>query len=239
MTPLHLACSAGNISIVELLVQKGCNVLVQDSYGSTPLDHAVRNGFPEIGRWLADKVGLKYTLPPTENTTPSSHQTHIEFDAINKEILMQNTFACLSLKDKIMLNVLEEKELKEIQADAMDTEEVQEKPDNKGCYQLFSKEEREGLTVAMKLMSKEELDEIVERTSGDMRKWVLMRNFETLKDAEAIAKDTTEAEKLAAADAKTAAKKKIDEAIAALVLRKNLDLQTSNDKPHRRSYVIK
>jgi len=233
MTPLHLACSAGNISIVELLVQKGCNVLVQDAYGATPLDHAVRNGFPEIGRWLADKVGLKYTLPQAKNTASSSHPTHIEFDTMNKEILMQNAFSSLSLKEKIMLNILEEKERKENQgADAMDTDEVQENPDNKGCYQLFSKEERDGLTVAMKLMSKEELDEIVERTSGDMRKWVLMRDYETLTK-EAIAKDKADAEKSAAADAKTAAKKKLDEAISGLVLRKNLDLQTRKDAPKR------
>ena len=233
MTPLHLACSAGNMSIVELLVQKGCNALVQDAYGATPLDHAERNGFSEVARWLADKVGLKYTLSQTATAASSSHPSHIEFDTINKEILVQSAFSSLSLKDKIMLNILEEKERKENQVDVMDTEEDHMDQDNKGCYQLFSKEERDGLTVAMKLMRKEELDEILERTSGDMRKWVVMRNVEALKNVEAIAKDTADAEKTAAEDVKTAAKKRLDEAIAGLVLRKNLDLKRSNNTPQR------
>jgi len=57
LTPLHLACGAGNWAIVEVLVRNGCAVQVSDSFGSMPADHARRNGFPEIAQWLTEKTG--------------------------------------------------------------------------------------------------------------------------------------------------------------------------------------
>mmetsp|Transcript_48782 Transcript_48782/g.146986 ORF Transcript_48782/g.146986 Transcript_48782/m.146986 type:complete len:290 (-) Transcript_48782:804-1673(-) len=57
LTPLHLACGAGNWAIVELLVRNGCAVQVSDSFCSSPIDHARRNGFPEIAQWLTEKTG--------------------------------------------------------------------------------------------------------------------------------------------------------------------------------------
>lgn len=55
LTPLHLACGAGHWAIAELLVRNGCAINVHDSFGSLPADHATRNGFYEIAKWLADK----------------------------------------------------------------------------------------------------------------------------------------------------------------------------------------
>ena len=57
LTPLHLACGAGNLAIVQLLVRHGCALQVQDCFGSFPLDHALRNEFPEVYQWLREKMG--------------------------------------------------------------------------------------------------------------------------------------------------------------------------------------
>jgi len=223
MTPLHLACSAGNVSIVELLVQKGCTILAQDSYGATPLDHAVRNGYPEVARFVAKKAGLDDPISkPNPTASPSPNDANLDD---YKDVLMQNAFAHLSLKEKIVLSLFEEKERKEKNDNSMDTDI---NPDNEGCYQLFSEQEREGLAVAMKLMSKDELDEIKERTSGDMRKWMMIRNYEILQQAEALS-DAPRLQKPTVVDAKSVAKKKLDEAIANLVLAKNLETQSYND----------
>jgi hypothetical protein len=58
LTPLHLACGADNMAIVELLVRHGCAINVKDSFDMTPADHAYSNGFPELAQWLKNKMGL-------------------------------------------------------------------------------------------------------------------------------------------------------------------------------------
>ncbi|KAF8834090.1 ankyrin, partial [Paxillus ammoniavirescens] len=43
-TPLHSACYAGHINIVELLLKKGADPHVRTKWGKTPLDIAHREG---------------------------------------------------------------------------------------------------------------------------------------------------------------------------------------------------
>merc|ERR1711862_787915 len=178
------------------------------------------------------------------------HPNSINFDAVNKQLLLQSAFSNLSLKDKIALNLLEEKEKKvkkPEEVENMETEVVDnQNQDNEGCYELFSDKERESLKVAMDLMSKEEQDEIQERASGDMRKWLLMFNVEALKETEELAKlaDATHETKqhtskiatstnpnASSLSAKALAKRRLD-AISGLVLRKNMEVQyaTPNKK---------
>jgi hypothetical protein len=52
LTPLHMACGAGNMAIVQVLVKHGSDLLAQDSSGFTPVRHARRNGYPTIVQWL-------------------------------------------------------------------------------------------------------------------------------------------------------------------------------------------
>merc|ERR1711862_538224 len=172
------------------------------------------------------------------------HPNSINFDAVNKQLLLQSAFSNLSLKDKIVLNLLEEKEKKvkkPEEVENMETEVVDnQNQDNEGCYELFSDKERESLKVAMDLMSKEEQDEIQERASGDMRKWLLMFNVEALKETEELAKlaDATHETKQHTSkiatltnpnerslSAKALAKRRLDDAISGLVLRKNMEVQ--------------
>ena len=40
MTPLHLACRFGNISLVRMLIDEGANKHLRDAQDMSPLDHA-------------------------------------------------------------------------------------------------------------------------------------------------------------------------------------------------------
>eukprot|EP00957_Ditylum_brightwellii_P160932 12252694-Ditylum_brightwellii.AAC.1 len=82
LTPLHLACGAGNWAIVELLVRKGCAVQVCDSFGSYPADHALRNGHPKIARWLEDTSGDDATQRIDHRAAELKRQT--EFMKLNQ-----------------------------------------------------------------------------------------------------------------------------------------------------------
>merc|ERR1711862_191525 len=153
------------------------------------------------------------------------------------------------------LHLLEEKDAKGIswnRNEKMETEfDDTQGQDDESNYELFSKKERESLAVAMSLMSKAEQDEIQERASGDMRKLLLMHNYEALKESEAIAKiadtkATLEIKKKHTSkselstnhnecliNSKELAKKRLDDAISGLVLRKNM--QVKNITPDNRS----
>eukprot|EP01083_Nonionella_stella_P029487 81153_1 len=52
LTPLHLACGAGNYAIVEVLLRHGCALNEPDCFGSYPIDHALRNGFSSVAQFL-------------------------------------------------------------------------------------------------------------------------------------------------------------------------------------------
>lgn len=74
LTPLHLACGAGNEAIVNLLVRSGCNILIQDDFGRTPADHAIMNGFPNIAQFLDDESSRKMSLDVPEAQNNSTHE---------------------------------------------------------------------------------------------------------------------------------------------------------------------
>ncbi|CAM9229709.1 unnamed protein product, partial [Choristocarpus tenellus] len=53
-TPLHLAASAGDVGIVELLLRNGAKVNVEDNLGSTPLNRAAVAGHLQVLAILLD-----------------------------------------------------------------------------------------------------------------------------------------------------------------------------------------
>lgn len=102
LTSLHLACSAGNAAIAELLLRHGCAEDVTDVFGMRPADHAERNGFTE----LAAMLRMRY---PQENNTAMDVDT-TNYDSDDRRYRLQQAFANLSLKDKMILNLLVEKQ---------------------------------------------------------------------------------------------------------------------------------
>lgn len=45
---LHMACLNGHATIVKLLIARGANVNLKDTYGSTPMEHADNGGHDDI-----------------------------------------------------------------------------------------------------------------------------------------------------------------------------------------------
>lgn len=108
VTPLHLACGAGNTAIVELLLRHGCAIEVADCFGSLPADHALRNGFHELATMLWERA-----LADREfNSTEGESIRRVEDQSRKHELKemekfrLQAAFSSLSLKDKLVLNML-------------------------------------------------------------------------------------------------------------------------------------
>eukprot|EP00435_Cladocopium_sp_Y103_P060484 s122_g22.t1 len=57
-TPVMAASLAGHAEVVELLIQRGCNVTIGDKEGYKPLDAATWTGHPEVVEVL-----MKYSSP--------------------------------------------------------------------------------------------------------------------------------------------------------------------------------
>ncbi len=57
-TILHLSANAGNLPVVQALIGKGADINVQNEAGLTPLQIAVRKGYPAIADLLR-KNGAK------------------------------------------------------------------------------------------------------------------------------------------------------------------------------------
>ena len=55
MTPLHIACQNGHISVAEFLLANKADVDHEDTQGNTPLNHAVTNWHEELIRPLISK----------------------------------------------------------------------------------------------------------------------------------------------------------------------------------------
>lgn len=119
LTPLHLACGAGNSAIVELLVRNGCALNVTDSFGSYPIDHAMRNGFTEVAEFLQTQIMKERTIRNAnkesadqdgENETQNSSSKVADPEALAQEkFLLQSAFSNLSLKDKLIFNMMVKK----------------------------------------------------------------------------------------------------------------------------------
>ena len=107
-----MACGAGNSAIVELLLRHGCAIQVTDCFGSIPADHAMRNGFQPLAALLQERVqtdnGMKSSginegrqhVKRNDDKTRKKQQKQLE------KLRLQEAFANLSLKDKLMLNML-------------------------------------------------------------------------------------------------------------------------------------
>jgi hypothetical protein len=55
-TALSYACDRGYLEVVTLLIERGADVNVKDTfYGATPIDWAAQNGHPDVARLLLDK----------------------------------------------------------------------------------------------------------------------------------------------------------------------------------------
>ncbi len=111
MTPLHLACGAGNESIVELLVRHGCSLDLQDCFGSTPCDHAVRNGFPNIAEFIEAQIiikerALRDTVDAATDDSPKNKSSEKLENYEQDKFLLMSAFSNLSLKDKLIFNMM-------------------------------------------------------------------------------------------------------------------------------------
>eukprot|EP01012_Entosiphon_sulcatum_P063024 TRINITY_DN8992_c0_g1_i1.p2 TRINITY_DN8992_c0_g1~~TRINITY_DN8992_c0_g1_i1.p2 ORF type:complete len:153 (-),score=25.88 TRINITY_DN8992_c0_g1_i1:81-539(-) len=62
-TPLHYACSNGQLHVVKaLLDHPGINVNAQDSYGRTPLHWAVSSGHVDVVKMLLERPAVDRAL---------------------------------------------------------------------------------------------------------------------------------------------------------------------------------
>lgn len=124
LTPLHLACGAGNNAICELLVRHGCAVRVYDSFNLTPADHAANNGFDDIHSWLVEKSGGDVKKREMDRIAETNRERETKevrkFGAIrggdqssDQKHLLQQAFSNLSLKDKLAINIFVKKQQEE------------------------------------------------------------------------------------------------------------------------------
>ncbi len=112
LTPLHLACGAGNAKIVELLISSGCAHNLPDSFGSYPVDHARRNGFTAVAEFLQAQIrnnalqseSLEENEDDAEKSNSISSGSSHGFE--QEKVLVQSAFANLSLKDKLIFNMM-------------------------------------------------------------------------------------------------------------------------------------
>ena len=56
-TPLHLACIAGKLPLVQYLVEKGANVMAEMNEAVVPLDLAALIGHVDVVKWLVEEAG--------------------------------------------------------------------------------------------------------------------------------------------------------------------------------------
>ncbi|NXU40482.1 ANKE1 protein, partial [Drymodes brunneopygia] len=68
-TPLMVACTGGNIVLVEFLLEKGADVNATDNFLWTALHHACYNGYLEIAEVLV-KAGAAVNAPAIGGATP-------------------------------------------------------------------------------------------------------------------------------------------------------------------------
>jgi len=247
LTPLHLACGAGNTKIVELLVRNGCALNLPDSFGSYPVDHARRNGFTAVAEYLLARITNEKALKSAslESNGNGTVQTNAATPSISggyeqEKVLIQSAFANLSLKDKLIFNMMVRKRRRDdgtkpgdsptiMEGDDEDDEETSDDPTTINEYDgaplgtnsdvemiscedeiggaklknkmrqnksdtweedsvgsVLSNTDQESLDIAMKLMNKEELDDIHRKSADDdvdLREWMMKRNYESLMEA--------------------------------------------------------
>lgn len=87
--------------MVDLLIRGGCSRTLLDSFGSSPADHAIRNGFSDLSRDI-QIMGDEFELMKQENI--DSQMTTDE--ETTRRLLLQSAFSNLSLKDKLIINMI-------------------------------------------------------------------------------------------------------------------------------------
>jgi ankyrin repeat protein len=288
LTPLHLACGAGNWAIVELLVRHGCALKMKDSFGATPADHAFRSGFPGISKWLKDKIDdqkskISESIKEADEST-SFDDASMSSSGHNKA-LMQSAFHNLNLKDKIAFKLMLEKrqrdaasriptsetimevEENELNGDASlprngNTSSVMKQIEDDDVGSVISTMDRESLDIAMKFMNEEELNELQSsNVDEDMKNWIISRNYLSLKKASENLRETVDKRKKQTAtqpspnhsstassveskvlgddkETRRQLKNMQSEALAALVLRKNLMKLAEKDANNKTSKSV-
>ena len=110
LTPLHLACGAGNDTIVELLVRHGCELDIHDCFGSSPCDHAIRNGFSNVAEYLEAQIikerAIRKANSTNTNVSPKSETSTTSEGYEQDKFLLQSAFSNLTLKDKLIFNMM-------------------------------------------------------------------------------------------------------------------------------------
>ncbi|XP_022983109.1 tankyrase-2 [Cucurbita maxima] len=92
-TVLHLTCLYGHLPCVQLLVERGANLEVQDEDGAIPLHDACAGGYVEIVQFLINSAngtdGVKRMLESVdaEGDTPLHHAARGEHAAVVRLLL--------------------------------------------------------------------------------------------------------------------------------------------------------
>eukprot|EP01098_Paradermamoeba_levis_P002923 TRINITY_DN1382_c0_g2_i2.p1 TRINITY_DN1382_c0_g2~~TRINITY_DN1382_c0_g2_i2.p1 ORF type:complete len:117 (+),score=12.08 TRINITY_DN1382_c0_g2_i2:67-417(+) len=68
-SPLHQAAQHGQLSVVQLLINKGANENALDSRGRTPLDRAMFTGHLSVVQWMIQR-GSHGTFVAENNRVP-------------------------------------------------------------------------------------------------------------------------------------------------------------------------
>jgi hypothetical protein len=84
-----------------MLIRAGCSRALLDSFGSSPADHAIRNGFSDLARDI-QIMGDEFELMKQENI--DNQMTTDE--ETTRRLLLQSAFSNLSLKDKLIINMI-------------------------------------------------------------------------------------------------------------------------------------
>lgn len=84
-----------------MLIRGGCSRTLHDSFGSSPADHAIRNGFSDLARDI-QIMGDEFELLKQENIDSQI----ITDEDTTRRLLLQSAFSNLSLKDKLIINMI-------------------------------------------------------------------------------------------------------------------------------------
>jgi len=241
LTPLHLACGAGNMAIVDILVRNGSKINALDSLGRTPLRHALRNGHEHIAQFLVEKAKSINAHEVEEMVTSFSNP--VDDDELlheDNEKILRSAFSTLSLKDKVGMVYFMTRQARigsdcspfkandyehNMSTKNTETTSMGSKENSNRFDRLYAigavvtESERQNLDIAMKLMSESEMMGLVEH-NRDARSWILRRNYIAMREVLKAHQKRIflQSESWGRQHAST----KLSQALAMLVLRKNM-----------------
>ena len=226
LSPLHLAAGAGHDQIVDALVRHGARLEDEDSYGYTPSDHALRNGFAELSNIIA-KNGRGEDVTAPRKTVSDAGQPE-------KDDMVQSAFNELNLKEKLGINYISHRSKHSTtSSDATMSETVLE--DSNKCQDAVSRDDfdldfinsgdKEALKAAMAMLSSNERNELLEKCApySSVRKWMERSNYEALREASVHIEKQMERQKNSPSRSdREISQKKLSQILAMYVLRKHL-----------------